>query len=576
MDKREVSGVLEEIAVLLELCGENPFKGRAYENAARAVKTLPTDLESAIMTGTIRQVKGIGTHIADRITELVTTGRLPYLEELRAKFPSGVMEMLRIPGLGPRKVRILLDRLGIGSVGELEYACQENRLLNLPGFGAKSQENILKGIQSLAAYGGRYLAFNVAGEADAIAAALRRVPAKQRLEVAGSLRRRNETVKDIDIVASSADPDPLMDMLASHPLVAEEHLRGETKMSVRLGSGINLDLRVVPDSSFPYALQYFTGSKEHNVALRGRAHEMGLKLNEYGLFREDENIPCRDEADIYGHLDLPYIPPELREDMGEIEAAKKGELPLLVDERDIRGTLHVHTIASDGSADLKEMAEAAKRLGLSYIGIGEHSRSARYARGLEPDRIAEEAEKIDRLNADLAGFTIIKGIECDILPDGTLDYPDEILASFDFVIGSIHSNFKMEEEEMTRRICRALENPYLDILGHPTGRLLLTRDSYAVNMEKVFECAAQNGTAMEFNAHPYRLDLDWRFMRRAQSLGIKIAVCPDAHGIEDLAYTLFSIGVVRKGWMRKDDVLNCLPAEELLAWFSERRGRARK
>jgi DNA polymerase (family 10) len=390
------------------------------------------------------------------------------------------------------------------------------------------------------------------------------------VEVAGSLRRRKEVVKDMDLVASGK-PGPLMDAVAAHPLVEEITARGDTKLTAHLRSGLNLDLRVVPDKSFPYTLQHFSGSKEHNIALRALAQKKGLKSNEYGLFKGEKNIPCKEEKDIYKKVGLAYIPPELREDMGELEAAEKGELPRLVEPEDLRGALHVHTIASDGSATLEEMVQAARDLGLSYIGITEHSASARYARGLEPERVVQEADLIDRLNHKIRDFVILKGIESDILPDGSLDYPDEVLAAFDFVIGSVHSNFTMPEKEMTARICRALESPYLDILGHPTGRLLLTREPYAVDMEQVLACAAKHNKDIELNAHPYRLDIDWRLLPRAKKLGIKIAICPDAHSTAELEYTFYGLGAARKGWLEKKDVLNCLTADELKAYFLKRR-----
>ena len=571
MDKKEISNALDEVAVLMELAGDNPFRVRAYSNASRIVRAYAGDLGEAVTDGSIRSIKGIGPNIASHIAELLESDDAPFLVELRSRFPEGVLEMLRIPGLGPKKIRTLMEELDITSIGELEYACRENRLLDLPGFGAKTQENILKGIASLTAYAGRYLADTVRGEADQIVDALRAVKGVRRVEVAGSLRRRKEVVKDMDLVASGK-PDPLMDAVAAHPLVQEVTARGDTKLTAHLKSGLNLDLRVVPDESFPYTLQHFSGSKEHNIALRALAHKKGLKSNEYGLFEGAKNIPCKEEADIYKKIGLTYIPPELREDMGELELAIKGELPRLIEAEDLKGALHVHTIASDGSATLEEMVQAARDLGLSYIGITEHSASARYARGLEPKRVAQEADLIDRLNHRIKDFVILKGIESDILSDGSLDYPDEILSSFDFVIGSVHSNFTMPEKEMTARICRALENPYLDILGHPTGRLLLTREPYAVDMEKVLACAAKHNKDIELNAHPYRLDIDWRLLPQAKKLGIKIAICPDAHSTADLGYTFYGLGAARKGWLEKGDVLNCLTAEELMTYFKNRRG----
>ena len=570
MDKKEISNALDLASTLMELAGDNPFRVRAYSNASRIVRAYAGDLDEAVADGSITSIKGIGPAIAENIAELLQSDDPPFLQELKARFPEGVLEMLRIPGLGPKKIKVLMEELDIASIGELEYACKENRLLDLSGFGAKTQENILKGISSLTAYAGRYLADVVRAEADQITDTLRAVKGVGRVEVAGSLRRRKEVVKDMDLVASG-EPGPLMDAVADHPLVEEITARGDTKLTAHLKSGLNLDLRVVPDESFPYTLQHFSGSKEHNIALRARAHTRGLKSNEYGLFKEEKNIPCKTEAQIYEKIGLAYIPPELREDMGELEAAEKGELPVLVQPGDLKGALHVHTIASDGSATLEEMIQAAKDLGLSYLGIAEHSTSARYARGLEPERIKQEHDLIDRLNSKIDDFTLFKGIESDILPDGSLDYPDEILATFDFVIGSVHSSFTMPEKGMTARICRALENPYLDILGHPTGRLLLTREPYAVDMEQVMECAAKHGKAIELNAHPYRLDIDWRLLPQAKKLGIKIAICPDAHSTKELAYTFYGLGAARKGWLEKADILNCLTAEELKAYFLEKR-----
>jgi DNA polymerase (family 10) len=570
MDKKEISNALDEAAVLMELAGDNPFRVRAYSNASRIVRAYAGDLAEAVADGSIRSIKGIGPNIAAHIAELLESDDPLFIKELRSQFPEGVLGMLRIPGLGPKKIRALMEELDITSVGELEYACRENRLLDLPGFGAKTQENILRGIASLTAYAGRYLADAVRKEADQIVEVLKIVKGAERVEVAGSLRRRKEVVKDMDLVASGK-PGPLMDAVAAHPLVEEITARGDTKLTAHLKSGLNLDLRVVSDESFPYTLQHFSGSKEHNIALRALAQKKGLKSNEYGLFMGEKNIPCKEEKDIYKKVGLVYIPPELREDMGELEAAEKGELPRLVEPEDLRGTLHVHTIASDGSATLEEMVQAARDLGLSYIGITEHSASARYARGLEPERVAQEADLIDRLNHKIRDFVILKGIESDILPDGSLDYPDEVLAAFDFVIGSVHSNFTMPEKEMTARICRALESPYLDILGHPTGRLLLTREPYAVDMEQVLACAAKYNKDVELNAHPYRLDIDWRLLPQAKKLGIKIAISPDAHSTADLGYTFYGLGAARKGWLEKGDVLNCLTAEELKSYFLQRR-----
>ncbi len=556
MDKRQVAEALEEMAVLLTLAGENPFKARAYENAARALRADPGDHPP------------LGPHIAEKVAELVATGRLRALEELRGRFPAGVREMLSVPGLGPKKVRALLGSLHLGSLAELEAACRAGRLADLPGFGRKTQENILKGIASLRAYSGRTLAWAASPQAEEVAASLRRARGVGELVVAGSLRRRLETVKDIDLLATAVPAGPVMDALAAHPLTAQVLARGETKMQVRLHSGLPLDLRVVPAESFPFALQYFTGSREHNVALRGRALEMGYKLNEYGLYKGGRRVPCRGEEGIYRRLRLAYIPPELREDRGEIARAEAGPLPTLVRGEDLKGVLHAHTVASDGTATVEQMARAARELGYSYLGIAEHSRSARYARGLDEARVREQAKEIAALNRKSRGFRILHGIECDILPDGSLDFPDRVLAQFDFVIGSVHSHFTLGEKEQTARVCRALAHPRLHILGHPTGRLLLARDPYPIDMAEVLACAGRNGKAVEFNAHPSRLDLDWRLMETARRHGVPVVVCPDAHAPEDLATARWAVGTLSKGGATPEEVLNTGTAEQLLARFS--------
>ncbi len=572
-DKREVIHILEELAVLRELMGENPFKVRAFQNAARALQGVSTDLQELVEKGELTRIRGIGKSIAEVIEEVVRTGKSHDLEELKARIPAGLLEMLKIPGMGPKKVKAVWEKLGITTVGELEYACKENRLVDLEGFGAKTQEKILKGIELLRKYSERHLLSEARSIAEQVYERLKQRKEFIRLEIAGSLRRWKETIKDIDILGSSSEEhrQVLMDYFATLPEVETIIAKGSTKTSVVLINGINVDLRIVSDIQFPYALQYFTGSKEHNIALRELARKQGLKLNEYGLFRnETENIPCANEAEIFQQLGLQYIPPEIRENLGEIEAAQKGEIPTLVDWQDIRGIIHVHSHYSDGANSIEEMARAAREMGYHYLVISDHSRSAQYANGLSEERIREQHGEIDALNEQFTDFRILKSIECDILPDGSLDYDDNVLASFDLVIASIHSRFKMSEEEATERLLRAMSNPHVTIIGHPTGRLLLGREGYPVNIPRLLQAAAEQGVAIELNANPHRLDLDWRWLREAKRLGVRIAIGPDAHQIEGLKDIRYGVGIARKGWLEKQDVLNCLSAEELLSFARSR------
>jgi len=565
MDKKEVARVLAEIATLLELKGENPFKSRAYLNAARTIEALDADLDELLREGRLLEVENIGQGIAERINELVTSGRLGYYEDLKTAIPSGMVEMLRIPGLGPKRAKAVCDALGIGTLGELEYACHENRLAELKGFGTKSQENILKNIAFLKQFRERHLLSEGQVQAETVVAAIRRAPGIVRWSVAGSLRRRRETIKDIDIVVSSPDPEPVMFVFCEHVGVETVIARGPTKSSVRLRGGIQVDLRVVDDSQFPFALLYFTGSKEHNIALRGRALKMGLKLNEYGLFEGDTLLPCPTEEAIYERLGLALIPPELREDTGEIEASERGELPHLVEEGDLQGIFHNHSNWSDGKNSIEQMAHAAQAAGYAYMGLSDHSQTAAYAGGLTIEEVRQQQEEIDGLNARRLGIHILRGIESDILPDGSLDYPDDVLAAFDFVIASVHSGFLISEAEMTRRIVKAVENPYTTILGHPTGRLLLARDGYAVDIDQVLEACIQHEVAIEVNANPHRLDINWHQCRRAHEAGCRVSINPDAHAVQGIADVVFGIGTARRGWIEPREVLNALSLDELEA-----------
>jgi len=574
IDKKYVIQHLEEMAVLLELSGANPFKARAFSNAARTLQGVPEDIEELIRSGRLTEIKGIGKSIAEFITELVETGKAGELEQLKSTIPPGLIEMLKIPGMGPKKIKAVWEKLSITTLGELEYACKENRLVDLEGFGQKTQEKILAGIEMVKRFSERHLLSEVREQAEMLFEQVRTFSGIIRSEIAGSLRRWKETVKDIDILVSAKDEDrdAIMDRFTGLPQVETVVAKGRTKSSVVLQSGINADLRVVSDEQFPYALHHFTGSKEHNIAMRELARTMNLKMNEYGLFRnETENIPCRDEAEIFRELKLQFIPPELRENYGEIEAAQENRIPELVDWQDLRGMVHVHSNFSDGVNSIEELARFCRESGYEYLVISDHSQSAAYANGLTEERIVQQHQVIDELNGKLGDFRILKSIECDILPDGSLDYSDEVLARFDLVIASIHSRFKMSEEEATERLITAIRNPYVTIIGHPTGRLLLAREGYPVDMLRLIQAAAEEQVSIELNANPHRLDIDWRWLREAKAHGVKISINPDAHRIEGIADTRYGVGIARKGWLSREDVLNCFSAEDVLAFARRRR-----
>ncbi|SFP94757.1 DNA polymerase (family 10) [Caldicoprobacter faecalis] len=560
---------MNEIGLLLELKGENPFKSRAYYNAARIIEVLDEDLETLVSEGRLKDVKGIGEALNKKLTELVTTGRLKYYEELKESVPPGLVEMLKIPGLGPKKIKTLYDKLGITTIGELEYACIENRLVSLPGFGEKTQKKILEGIQFIKQFSGHHLYFEAYEEAVKLKEYLKNTGLVIRCEIAGSIRRKKEIVKDIDILATSAQPDRLMDCFVNYQGVKDVVAKGDTKTSVVLNSGINADLRVVKDEEFPYALHHFTGSKEHNTAMRHRAKAMGIKMNEYGLFKGDVLIRCASEEEIFEKLNLCYIPPELRENAGEIEAAERGKIPTLVEEKDLKGIFHVHTTYSDGRNSLPDIVQRARELGYSYIAITDHSKSAFYASGLSEEKLLTQWEEIEALNRKYDDMVILKGIEVDILPDGSLDYSDDVLEKFDLVIASIHSHFKMNREEMTRRVIRAIESKHVHIIGHLTGRLLLSRDGYDIDVYEVIEAAREYGKIIEINSSPYRLDLDWRYIKHAKERGVKFAVCPDAHSIEGLEDVKYGIGIARKGWLEANDVINAYEIHQVLRFLKK-------
>ncbi|HBM80552.1 MAG: DNA polymerase/3'-5' exonuclease PolX [Clostridiales bacterium] len=568
MDKRTIVDVLNQIGLLLELKGENVFKSRAYYNAARKIETLDEDIGILVKEDRLKNIDGIGDALNKKLTELVETGRLEYYENLRASIPEGLIAMLKIPGLGPKKIRVLYDKLGIKTVDELEHACLGDKLTELRGFGENTQSRILRGIKFIRQFSGQHLFADAYNDAVKIRQYLINSGLPVRCEIGGSLRRKKEIVKDIDILATSDDPQKLMDTFASYEDMANIIAKGDTKTSITLKSGINVDLRVVCDDEYPYALHHFTGSREHNIAMRHRAKKMGFKMNEYGLFSGDVFIKCADEEGLFNKLGLSYIPPELRENMGEIEAAESNNIPKLIDERDIKGIFHVHTTYSDGANYLDEIVDAARERGYKYIGITDHSKSAFYANGLKNEDILRQFHEINGLNEKYKDITILKGIESDVLKDGSLDYDEETLKKFDFIIASVHSNFKMSKEDMTERILNAVKNKYTKILGHPTGRILLERDGYDIDIYKIIDAAAEYGKVIEINANPYRLDLDWRYIKYAKEKGVKFAICPDAHDIEGLDHVKYGIGIARKGWLEAGDVINTYELADLKKVFS--------
>src|SRR5712691_1364088 len=583
MDKNQIANILDEVAGLLELKeGSNPFEGRAYQNAARAISAFDGDIEQLAREGKLKGIPGLGPTIIKRVEELVNTGHLAFYDELRASTPPIKLEMMRIPGVGPKKINAIYKELHVNSIAELEQAIREDKVAHLPGFGKKTQDNILQGIAFLTQHAGRFLYPVAEEEAARIRAALASLPEIVRLEVGGSLRRRRETVKDIDMVASVADDatdearHKIMNFFTSQPSVQAITGKGETKSSVILGSGIAMDLRVVKDSQFPYTLHHFTGSKEHHIPLRRRALSMNMTINDYGLFKGKEPhlelVPCKNETDIYAALGMAYIEPELREDMGEIEAAAQGTLPVLVRMEDLQGVLHVHSTWSDGHYTIREMAEACIARGFAYLGITDHSKAAAYANGLNKQALRRQHEEIDNLNEEYAGrLHILKGTECDILKDGSLDFADEVLESLDFVVASIHSNFNLSPQEQTQRMLRAISNPYVNIIGHPTDRILLGRAGYTLDMEAVIDAAIEHGVCIEINAHPSRLDMDWRLVKRARDKGMKIPINPDAHTLDGLDDMRYGIGIARKGWLSAGDVVNTMKTEALLKFFKEQR-----
>lgn len=572
MTNAEIAAVFEQIADLLEFQGANPFRVRAYRNAARTIQDLPTPVSTMVEGDGARltEIQGIGADLAEKITTLVRTGTLPMLEELLAQIPASVLDIMRVPGLGPKRAAALYNELGIKTLEELREACQAHRVRELKGFGEKTESAILEGLQVALEAGQRiYWA-----QADQVAQALREhlagCKAIRQMEFAGSYRRGKDTVGDLDLLVVAERPAEVMDRFAHFPEVADVLARGDTKMSVRLAFGFQVDLRVVAAESFGAALQYFTGSKAHNVELRGMARQKGLKINEYGVFRGDDRVAGRTEEEVYAAVGLPWIPPELREARQEFQWAAEGTLPRLVELADLQGDLHVHSTWSDGAATIEELVQAARQRKLTYLAITDHSKRATVANGLSAERLLEQWAEIDRLSRRLKGFKILKGVEVDILESGALDLPDEVLAQADWVVASIHFGQNQPRERITARVIGALRNPYVSAIAHPTGRLINKRKPYEVDLEAVLAAARDYGKCMELNAHPSRLDLDDVACAAAKRLGIPIVIATDAHNISGLDALRYGVLQARRGGLTAADVANTRPWNQLKKMLGKR------
>ncbi len=584
MDKDRVAEILIEIGVLLELKGENPFKTRAYANAARTLEQLGESLEKVIAEDRLGEIKGIGSALQQKITELATTGRLAYYEELKASLPEGLMKMMDIPGLGPKKVKALYEKLKIASMEQLEAACKEGKVAVLDGFGEKTQAKILEGIAFRGKYASRHHLYKALALSEPILEALRSHPSVIRCSPAGSVRRNKEVIGDVDFLVSSKEPLAVIDFFTQLPGIISTSAKGDTKASVILEGGVQADLRVVSDAEFPFALAYFTGSKEHNIVMRQRAIQRGLRLNEYGLFRSTEEtrdptlrVDCATEDDIFAELGLAYVAPELREDQGEFIAAEAGNLPRLVEWTELKGSLHNHTNWSDGRGTIDDVANGMEALGLAYWAITDHSKSSIQASGLQPSRVREQIAAVQLVNKRLedegAELRLLTGTEVDILTEGRLDFENDLLSDLEVVVASVHQGFTQNEAEMTKRLIRVAENPFVHMLGHLTGRLLLEREGYKINQHAVIDACAETGTWIELNASPYRFDMDWRLWKYAKSKGVKCVINCDAHRNEHADFLRLGAGIARKGWLTKDDVINTLPLEALKKALAQKRQR---
>ncbi|MEM6278150.1 MAG: DNA polymerase/3'-5' exonuclease PolX [Verrucomicrobiota bacterium] len=572
MTRDDLADTLEEIALLLELKGENPFKIRAYRTGAETVRQFSGDIVALARDNELKGIKGIGNALQQKLHELASTGGLEFHKNLRSEFPETLFELFKVPGLGPKKIKALYESLDVDSLARLKEVAASGEMASLAGFGKKTAEKILEAIAFRESNADRFRLGDVAAPVAEMLDYLKTHPDCLRAETAGSFRRAKETVHDIDFLVASAHPESMIDHFVSSDRVEKVIAKGDTKASVYLEKGLQCDLRVVSNAEFACALAYFTGSKEHNVVMRGRALERGYTLNEYRLAlkegSETEEPPVFEtETQLYEFLGLDYVPPELRENTGEVEAAEEGDLPRLIDVENLRGTFHNHTIASDGKNTLEEMAEAAIELGLQYLGIADHSKSSFQANGLDAARLREQIAQIREINQKFASdgtkFRLLAGNEVDILKDGSLDFDDETLAELDYVVASVHNAMTLPEKEMTERIVKAVSHPSVTMLGHLSGRLLLRREPYQVNIPAVIDACADSGTIIELNANPWRLDMDWRWWKLAAEKGVKCAINPDAHATSHLDFLWFGVRLARKGWLTREDVINTLDLEEI-------------
>lgn len=565
MTNREIVDILQHIARILEIQGENPFKIRAYRKAADTIGGLTVELSAMEDPKDLRDLPGIGEAIAKKIQELLDTGRLAFYEKLLASDYAALTDFLDVPGMGPKHTKLVYDTLGITTLEGLKTAAENGQLRKLPGMGPKAEKNILQGIGQVQKYKERRPLAYVYPRAQAVLKALEAVQAVERIVLAGSLRRMRETIADVDILAAADNADAVMTAFTELTQVERVLAKGRTKSSIRTRDGVQVDLRVVSGESFGAAAHYFTGSKSHNIRIRALAGEKGLKVNEYGVFRGDDWIAGRSETDLFEALGLPFIAPELREDQGEIEVALKGNLPALIEAGQIRGDLHVHSEWSDGHASIQAMAAAAAGRGFGYIAICDHSPHLGVTNGLDPERLAQQGREIDAVNRGLRGLTVLKGVEVDILPDGSLDLPDGVLSGLDIVVASVHSRFSLSRSEMTRRILRAIENPHVDVIGHPTGRLIGKREPYEVDMASIMAACKSHGKILELNAHPERLDLSAQHCRQAKEQGVKIVIDTDAHRENEFDHLHFGVATARRGWIEAADVVNTLERDALMA-----------
>ncbi len=573
MKQHDIAAIFSQMADWLECKGDNPFRIRAYRRAAQNLESFSGDLEQLAAAGRLTEISGIGADLSDKIQEYLGTGTIKAYEQLKRSISPGVLQLLAVPGVGPKTAKLLTDRLHITTLQQLEEAARTHRLRTLPGFQVKKEENILKAL-SIVKQGRERMHLGLAlPMARDLLAFLGKLPGVTRVSSAGSLRRMRETIGDLDLLAASRQPGKVMDVFCHAKFCARVLASGKTKSSILTKDGIQVDLRVVEPKSFGAALQYFTGSKEHNVNVRELAIRQGLKVNEYGVFRTKTNawVAGREEEDVYKAIGLAWIPPELREDSGEVEAAKANRLPSLVEAEDIRGDFHIHTNWSDGSDRLEEMAKAGAARDYHYLAICDHSESLKIAHGMSVKRLKQQMEQISAWNKQAKRFHLLMGAEVDILQDGSMDYPDEVLKELDFVVGSVHTGFSQSEAQITRRIIRAMQNPYVSLIAHPTGRLMGQRDSYAVDLEAIYRAAKETGTALELNAYPKRLDLCDTAAKRAKEVGAMLAISTDSHSVDQLEQMTFGLGVARRAWLEPRHLLNCLSLEQLRTWIARKR-----